>query len=71
MTDLQILPDGESLKPLPDYDLARLNGAELELLERLLSKAAGELEGDVTPPFRIERVFVDGNTIETNAADAH
>jgi hypothetical protein len=72
MTDLQIPRDGESLelKPLPDYDLARLTEDELEFLEQLLKKAAGQLAGDETPLFRIERVFVDGNTSE-NDADAH
>jgi hypothetical protein len=59
MTDLQIPRDGGSLKPLPDCDLARLNNEELELLGRLLLKAAGEFDGDVIPQFRIERVFVD------------
>jgi hypothetical protein len=32
-------------------DLKKLNDDELELLERLLEKAAGKLVGDVVPPF--------------------
>jgi hypothetical protein len=41
-------------------DLSKLTDDELELLERLLAKAAGELlDGDVVPTIRIERVFVD------------
>jgi hypothetical protein len=40
-------------------DLSRLTDSELELLGRLLLKAAGEFDGDVIPPFRIERVVVD------------
>ena len=43
----------------PEYDLTKLEGAELELLGRLLKKAEVEPEGDETPLFRIERVFVD------------
>ena len=38
-------------------DFSRLSDEELELLERMLLKAAGEFTGDVVPPFRIE--FVD------------
>jgi hypothetical protein len=38
-------------------DLSKLNDDELELLERLLSKAAGQFDGEVV---RIE--FVNGNT---------
>jgi hypothetical protein len=38
---------------------------EFGLLEKLLKKASGELEGDAVPTFRIERVFVDGNTKTT------
>ena len=34
-----------------DMDLKKLNDDELELLERLLQKAAGKLVGDVVPPF--------------------
>jgi hypothetical protein len=49
-------------------DLSKLTDDEIELLERLLSKAAGEIVGDV-PSFRIERVFVDGNTNEIDAAE--
>jgi hypothetical protein len=45
-------------------DLSKLTDEEIELLERLLLKAAGEFVGDVTPPFRIE--FVD--RVESNAA---
>ena len=41
------------------YDLKKLTDDELELLGRLLLKAAGEFDGDVIPQFRIERVFVD------------
>jgi hypothetical protein len=41
------------------YDLGKLTDDELELLGRLLLKAAGEFDGDVIPQFRIERVFVD------------
>ena len=51
-------------------DLSRLTDEELELLGRLLLKAAGEFDGDVIPQFRIVREFVDGSTIE-NDADAH
>ena len=40
-------------------DLSKLTDDELELLGRLLLKAAGEFEGDAVPTFRIERVFVD------------
>jgi hypothetical protein len=42
-----------------DVDLSRLDDSELALLERLLLKASGQLDGDVIPQFRIERVFVD------------
>jgi hypothetical protein len=53
------------------YDLGKLNGAELELLERLLSKAAGDIVGDVDVPFRIELVrhVVDTSTAEPTAGD--
>jgi hypothetical protein len=47
-------------------DLSKLNDDKLELLERLLKKAAGEFDGDVAPRFRVE--FVNRNTIESNAA---
>jgi hypothetical protein len=47
------------------YDLGKLNDEELELLERLLSKAAGEHDNVVVPTFRIVREFVDA------AADAN
>jgi hypothetical protein len=40
-------------------DLSRLTDEELALLERLLSKAAGEIVGDVIPQFRVMREFVD------------
>jgi hypothetical protein len=46
-------------------DLSKLNDEEIALLERLLSKASGQFEGDVAPPFRVE--FVNSN-IETDAA---
>jgi hypothetical protein len=46
------------------YDLSKLDDAELRLLEQLLKKAAGEFEGDVIPPFRIE--FINR---QSNAAD--
>jgi hypothetical protein len=51
------------------YDLGKLNGAELELLERLLSKAAGDIVGDVDVPFRIElvRQIVDTSAAEPSA----
>jgi hypothetical protein len=48
-------------------DLSRLTDDELELLEQLLKKAAGELDGDVVPTFRIERVFVDPAEPTTDA----
>jgi hypothetical protein len=41
------------------YDLKKLTEDELEVLGRLLLKAAGEFEGDAVPTFRIERVIVD------------
>ena len=52
-----------------DMDLKKLNDDELELLERLLEKAAGKLVGDVVPPFRIEFMnaaepAVDANDVE-------
>jgi hypothetical protein len=43
---------------------------DLKLNDDELEQAAGEPEGDETPLFRIERVFVDGNTIENDDADA-
>jgi hypothetical protein len=54
------------------YDLGKLNSAELELLERLLSKAAGEIVGDVDVPFRIElvRQIVDTSAAEPTEAAA-
>jgi hypothetical protein len=45
-------------------DLSRLTDAELELLGRLLLKAAGEFEGDVVPSLRIERILIDPNAAE-------
>jgi hypothetical protein len=51
------------------YDLSKLNDAELEWLERLLSKAAGQFDGDVAPPFRVEFVNRRQNVIESNAAE--
>jgi hypothetical protein len=50
-------------------DLSRLSDDELELLGRLLLKAAGEFEGDVNPPFRIEFVERGQNLIESKAAE--
>jgi hypothetical protein len=47
-------------------DLSKLDAAELELLERLLRKAAGEFDGDVDVPFRIELVR---KIVDPNAAD--
>jgi hypothetical protein len=41
------------------YDLGKLTDAELELLGRLLLKAAGEFDGDVVPEIRIVREIVD------------
>ena len=46
-------------------DFSKLNDDELKLLERLLSKAIGQFDGEVAPPFRVE--FVNSN-IETDAA---
>ena len=40
-------------------DLSKLTDDELELLEKLLAKAAGEFEGDAVPTFRVVREFVD------------
>jgi hypothetical protein len=48
-------------------DLSKLTDDELELLEKLLAKAAGEFEGDAVPTFRIERVFVDPAEPTTDA----
>jgi hypothetical protein len=50
-------------------DMLRLTAEEFGLLEKLLKKASGELEGDAVPTFRIERVFVDGNTKNDGDAD--
>jgi len=41
------------------YDLSRLSDDEIALLERILKKASGELEGDVCPPFRIEFIAAE------------
>jgi hypothetical protein len=49
-----------------EYELSRLNDAELQLLEQLLSKAAGEIVGDEVPTFRVE--FINRN-IESDVAD--
>jgi hypothetical protein len=48
-------------------DLSRLDDSELALLERLLSKAAGEHDDVVVPTFRMERVFVDPAEPTTDA----
>ena len=50
------------------YVLSRLSEAELELLEHLLKKAAGEIVGDVIPEIRVVRELVD--TAEPTA-DVH
>lgn len=52
------------LKRMNDVDLSRLTDDERELLGRLLLKAAGELEGEVIPTFRIERILIDPNAAE-------
>jgi hypothetical protein len=51
------LPRGEQLfKRNRAMDLSKLTDEEIKLLERLMLKAAGELVGDVAPPFRVEFV---------------
>jgi hypothetical protein len=40
-------------------DLSLLSDDEFALLEQLLKKAAGEIEGDVVPTFRVVREIVD------------
>ena len=49
-------------------DLSKLNDEEIKLLERLMLKAAGQLDGAVVAPFVVE--FINGNTIE-NDTDAN
>ena len=52
------------------YDLSRLSDDEIALLERILKKAAGELEGEITPPpFKIEFVERGQSMIDSNAVE--
>jgi hypothetical protein len=52
------------------YDLSRLSDEEFGLLEKLLKKASGELEGEIiTPSFKIEFVERGQIMIESNADD--
>jgi hypothetical protein len=48
------------LKVNDDYDLSRLSDDEMRLLERLLTKAAGEHDEAVFAPFVIEFVRPHG-----------
>jgi len=45
-------------------DLSLLTESELELLGKLLAKSAGLFDGEVVPPFRIERILIDPNAAE-------
>jgi hypothetical protein len=50
-------------------DLSLLTDSEIELLDRLLSKAAGQFEGDVVPAFKIEFLERGQRMIESSAAE--
>jgi hypothetical protein len=51
------------------YDLSRLSDDEIALLERILKKAAGGFEGEITPPFKIEFVKRGQSMIDSNAVE--
>ncbi|HWY87090.1 MAG TPA: hypothetical protein VNX28_10215 [Gemmataceae bacterium] len=50
------------------YDLSRLSDDEIALLERILKKAAGGFEGEITP-FKIEFVERGQSMIDSNAVE--